>query len=162
VEQDDRDHVARKTAGARAQEDVGRRARREPYLARAALGDVVGDLHARAAGPHDQDALARERLGVAIFARVEEPAAEQLASRPVRNDRLLLVARGHDHLRSAELALRRLECPSSVRAIDPLDPRGEPQVDPVLARVPLDMLNELVARGEHRRALLEAPLRKVR
>ena len=46
--------------------------------------------------------------------------------------------------------------PAAVRALDPVDVRAELEVDPVLAGVVVEMLHELVSRGEHRSPLREA------
>ena len=49
-----------------ADDDVRRRANREPHTRRAALDQVVRDLGAAAARPDDEDVLTLERRGVAV------------------------------------------------------------------------------------------------
>jgi hypothetical protein len=76
-----------------------------------------------------------------------------VAAAPVRDHRLALVAGRDEHLPRADLAAGGLHDPAPVVCGDALDARAELQVDPVLVRVALEVLDELVAGREHRRAL---------
>ena len=67
-----RDHVPRQAARALAQKDVRRRASRQPDLGRAALGEVVRDLHSRRAGAGDQHLPPPERFRVPVAGRVQQ------------------------------------------------------------------------------------------
>ena len=107
-------------------------------------------------GPHHQHDPVREWLGVPVFAGVRQLALEQVAPRPIGHGRLRLVPGGDDHLGDADLAGGGAQRPATVRALDPVDLRSELEVDPVLARVLVEMLHELVPRGEHRSPLREA------
>jgi hypothetical protein len=93
---------------------------------------------------------------------MDQLAGEAVAAGPVGQDRCLLIARGHDELWRSKLAVGGVEPPVVISALDPLDARAELELDPVLVGVPVEMLDELVPRSEHRGALRELPARQVR
>ncbi len=131
-----------------ADQDVRGRAHRQADPRRAALDHVVGDLHAGAARPHDQHVLAAEGLGVAVLGRVQEAAAVARAARPVGDVRGVRVAARDDHLPGRDVAGRGVQRPARAVAVDALEPRVEPNVEPLAARVVLEVADHLVARRE--------------
>jgi hypothetical protein len=136
-----------------SQHDVGRGAHREPDLRRAALRQLVGDLHPRASGSDDQHLLPLEPPRIPVLGRVEEVALEGLPPRPLRDDGRLVEARGDDDLRGAKLTGVRVDYPVSGPRLDPLDARAEAELHPVLAGMAFDVPDQLLAAREDRRAL---------
>ena len=134
-----------------ADDDVRRRADGEPDARGPALGEVEGDLGARAAGPDDEHVLTGERRRRAVAGGVQDLAAEARAARPRGHVRAVLVAAGDDDVARLHLARGGDQPPAVVLALDALHAHAEPHVERVPARVLVEVGDELVARRERRR-----------
>ena len=139
--------------GGIANEDVRRGAHGQPHPPRAARYQVVGDLHARGARPRHQHVGAEEGSRVSVGAGVQQPALVAIAARPRGDELILLVAGGDDHLIGPQIAVRRPHQPAGAVAVQALHPRPQAHVEPVVGRVVLEIAHDLVAAGEHGRAL---------
>ena len=135
----------------RAHEHVRRGAHREPDPRRAALGEVVGDLHARAARADHQDVAVAVGLGVAVVGRVQQRPAEALAAGPVRDVRGVLVAGRDDHVLGREVGARGTHDPARAVAVDALHLGVQAHVERVVGRVVLEVA------GPPRRATGRSP-----
>ena len=135
-------------AGRRAAEDVRRRPHGEADARRAALREVVGDLHAGAAGADDEDVAARVRRGVAVRGGVDERPAEPVAAGPLRDVAVVEVAGRDDDVLRGQVARRGADHPAVTVAVDALDARAQPHVELVAVGVAVEVAHHLVARGE--------------
>ena len=140
--------------------DVRRRSHRQRHLGDVAGGEVVGDLHTRRPGADDEYAQTRIRLGVSVFRGMQRLAGE--AARQGGNDRNVLVAGRDDDVAGVDVARRGGQPPTARARIDPLDAGVQPQIDAVFVRVPVQMLDDVVAGREDRRTSWVPPARKMR
>jgi hypothetical protein len=92
---------------------------------------------------------------------VDQLPGEALAAIPLWNERHVLVAGRKHHLAGVDLALVGLDGPAAVPPRQPFDPGAEQQPEPGVARVALDVFDDLVAGREHRRALGVGAARQV-
>ena len=161
-EEHDGDHVAGQAAGPCAQHDVGGvRAESQTFSARPSARSYAISMPEQP-WPTTSTSLSLERLGVPVIPGVDQLPREAVAPRPVRERaartrspwRPRPGARAAPRLRCRASSVRssgrfaRLACPASGRSI--------------LAGVAVEVVDELVARGEHRRALREPAARQVR
>jgi hypothetical protein len=131
-------------ADRRADQEVRRCAHRDPDALDARVDEVVGDLHARAAGADHEHVAVAKRLGVAVGGGVDELAVVGVAPGPVRDVGRVGVAAREDHLLRVQVAARGAQLPAGAVAVDALDARVEAHVHVVEAGVVLEVGDDLV------------------
>ena len=102
-------------------------------LSRPALGQVVGDLHARAARADHEDVAVAVGLGVAVLGRVQQRPLEALAAGPVRARAGCARSRPRRPRARPRRRLRRPHDPARAVAVDALHLGVQAHVEGVVA-----------------------------
>ena len=154
-QQPGREQVARHPVGA-AQQQVGLGPDRDPHPAGSVLGQVAGDVQARAATADDEDVATTEPVRVAVIAGVHDAAGELVPSGPVRQPGRVLVPDRDDDVLGGQRPGGRGHPPAARVRVDPVDLDAEPHVQVVPQGEGLQVADRVVAHGKPRGPGLEA------
>lgn len=126
-----------------APQDIRRGADRDPHPSGTALGKIDGDFGAAVARTNNQHVLVAIRLRIAVFHRMNHRPIE--CAGPSGQMWKPGISGGHHNHSRGNRASGRANAPVSVIAVNTRGLNPEPRLEPVVRRVLLQVLHELIA-----------------